>query len=132
LHEYIENDIFVTGSLDELVWIGSTRRDLSEAPVSVRKAMGAAFRTAQQGGTSELARPMRGDLHAVMEVRDDDEAGTYRLMYTTKIGNLIFILDFFQKKSKSGNATPKADLDRIRWRLKKARKIYEAETARQR
>jgi phage-related protein len=98
--------------------------------MSVRKTMGGAIRTAQQGGTSELARPMRGDLRVVMEVRDDDEAGTYRLMYTAKIGNLIFILDFFQKKSKSGNATPKADLDRIRWRLKKAREIYEAETRR--
>jgi len=40
-----------------------------------------------------------------MEVRDDDEAGTYRLMYTTKIGANVFVLDFFQKKSKSGTAT---------------------------
>jgi phage-related protein len=64
--------------------MGSTRRDLGEASVSVRKTMGGAIRTAQQGGTSELARPMRGDLRAVMEVRDDDEAGTYRLMYTAK------------------------------------------------
>ena len=89
--------------------------------------MGGAIRTAQQGGKSDLATPMRGDLRDVTEVRDDDEAGTYRLMYTTKIGGNLFILDFFRKKSKSGAATPQADLNRIRMRLKKAREIYAAE-----
>jgi phage-related protein len=67
---------------------------------------------------------MHGDLRDVMEVRDDDDAGTYRLMYTTKIGDVIFILHYFQKKSKSGDATPKHDLDLIRHRLKKAREEY--------
>jgi phage-related protein len=89
--------------------------------------MGGALRTAQQGGKSDLARPMRGDLRDVMEVRDNDEAGTYRLMYTTKIGANVFVLDFFQKKSKSGTATPKDILDRIRLRLKKAREIHAEE-----
>lgn len=43
---------------------------------------------------------MKGDLRDVMEVRDDDEAGTYRLMYTTRIGTQVYILDYFQKKGK--------------------------------
>lgn len=119
----------MTGSMDEPIWIGSTKRDLIEAPESVRKTMGGAIRTAQQGGKSDLATPMHGDLRDVMEVRDDDEAGTYRLMYTTKIGDNLFILDFFQKKSKSGATTPQADLNRIRLRLKKAREIHAAEEA---
>jgi len=108
--------------------MGSTKKDLIEAPESVRKAMGGAIRTAQQGGKSEQASPMHGDLHDVMEVRDDDEAGTYRLMYTTKIGDVIFILHYFQKKSKSGNSTPKADLELIRQRLKKAREYAKSTT----
>ena len=73
---------------------------------------------------------MHGDLRDVTEVRESDETGSYRLMYTTKIGTLFFILDFFQKKSRSGIATPKRDLDRIRLRLKKAQQIYEAQAAR--
>lgn len=117
------------GSLAELVWMGSTKGDLREAPESVRKTMGGAIRTAQQGGKSDLATPMRGDLRDVMEVRDDGDAGTYRLMYTTKFGEKLFVLDYFQKKSKSGAATPQADLNRIRLRLKKARQIHAAEEA---
>ena len=91
--------------------------------------MGGAIRTAQQGGMSGLAKPMKGDLRDVIEVRDDDEAGTYRLMYTTRIGDTLFILHYFQKKSKSGSATSKADLDLIRKRLKKARELHAAEEA---
>jgi phage-related protein len=111
----------------ELIWLGSTLRDLSEAPESVRRTIGRAIRTAQQGGKSDLARAMHGVLRDVMEIRDDDASGTYRLMYTTRFGNRLFILDFFQKKSKNGRATPQADLDRICLRLKKAREIHAAE-----
>ena len=109
-----------------LVWLGSTQRDLREAPGSVRRNIGGAIRTAQRGGKSDLARAMHGRLGDVMEIRDDDATGTYRLMYTTKLGDRLFILDFFQKKSKNGSATPQADLDRIRLRLKKARDIHAA------
>lgn len=70
---------------------------------------------------------MRGDLRDVMEVRDDGEAGTYRLMYTTKFGSTLFVLDFFQKKSTSGTATPQSILDRIRLRLTRAREIHAEE-----
>jgi phage-related protein len=63
---------------------------------------------------------MSGDLRDVLEVRADDDGCTHRLMYTTTIGDVLYVLDFFQKKSKSGIAAPKADLDRISQRLKKS------------
>ena len=113
--------------MDAPFWLGRTKRDLHEAPELIRKKMGGAIRAVQDGEKSDFARPMHGGLRDVMEVRADDDAGTYRLMYTTKTGDRLFILDFFQKKSKSGSATPTADLSRIRLRLKKAREIYAAE-----
>jgi phage-related protein len=36
----------------------------------------------------------------------------------------IFVLHAFQKKSKSGIATPKQDIDLIKWRLKDAQSLY--------
>jgi phage-related protein len=41
-----------------------------------------------------------------------------------KIGDVIYVLDAFQKKSKKGDETPKRDLDRIRDRLKQAREHH--------
>ncbi len=105
----------------EIIWTASTQEDLTAAPISVKRTMGAALRTAQQGGMSADAQPMKGNLSDVVEIRDDDASGTYRLMYTTRIGDKIYVLDFFQKKSVSGIATPQRDLDRIHQRLKKAR-----------
>ena len=110
----------------DCIWLGSTRRDLTEAPASVRRTMGGALRTAQQGGKSAEADPMKGDLRDVMEVRDSDESSIFRFMYTTKIGDSIYVLDYFQKKGTSGGSTRKEDLERVRQRLKKAREHHAA------
>ena len=58
-----------------------------------------------------------------MEIIETDEGGTYRAMYTVKYAQAVFVLHFFQKKSKKGIATPKEDMDVIRGRLKMAEKI---------
>jgi phage-related protein len=113
-----------------LNWMGSTREDLTAASESVRQTMGSALRAAQQGGKSQDAEPMKGDLRDVMEIRDSDDGKAYRLMYTTTIGDTVYVLDFFPKKSKTGTATPKLELDRIRTRLKKAREHHAAEAHR--
>ena len=93
---------------------------------SMRRGMGGALRTAQQGSKSADADPLHDDLRDVMERRDHDEAGIYRLMYTTKIGRFLFVLDYFQKKGSSGGATRNEDLNRIKHRLREARKYYAA------
>ncbi|MHB8463045.1 MAG: type II toxin-antitoxin system RelE/ParE family toxin, partial [Vulcanimicrobiaceae bacterium] len=127
---YARSDIFMIGSIDELIWMGSTKRDLAAAPEEIRKTMGGALRAAQQGGKSDDAKPMKGDLRNVMEIREHDANSIYRLMYTTKIGKRLYVLDYFQKKGTAGGATPKVDLDRIRRRYAKAKEHYAKETAR--
>ncbi len=74
---------------------------------------------------ADYARPMSGTFRDVVEIVLDDERGTYRVMYTTTIGEMMYVLDAFQKKSKSGSATPQRDLDLIAQRLKKARDYHE-------
>ncbi len=56
----------------------------------------------------------------MLEIVEDDAGGTYRAVYTVKFAEAVFVLHCFQKKSKSGIATPKADMDIIRARLKVA------------
>ena len=51
---------------------------------------------------------------------EDDAGGTYRAVYTVKFAEAVFVLHCFQKKSKSGIAAPKEDMDIIRARLKVA------------
>jgi phage-related protein len=58
----------------------------------------------------------------VLEVVEDWRGNTYRAVYTVRFAVRVFVLHVFQKKSKSGIATPKPDLDLIKGRLKAATK----------
>ena len=102
-----------------LVWIGSSKKDLLHLPASVRKFFGHALDFAQRWGQHSSTKVMKGFGGAgVLEVLEDDMGGTYRAVYTVKFDAAVFVLHCFQKKSKSGIATPKEDMNIIRTRLK--------------
>ncbi|MBO9136250.1 type II toxin-antitoxin system RelE/ParE family toxin (plasmid) [Rhizobium sp. B230/85] len=104
-----------------LEWIGSSRKDLLKLPADVRKQFGYALHFAQHGGQHHAAKVLKGFGGAgVLEVVENDGGGTYRAVYTVRFEEAVFVLHCFQKKSKSGIATPKEDLDIIRARLKVA------------
>ena len=56
---------------------------------------------------------------------DDFDGDTFRAVYTVRLAKAVYVLHAFQKKSKRGIATPKAELDLINQRLKRAREDYE-------
>ena len=60
----------------------------------------------------------------VREIRIRDEAGAFRVLYVAHIGDAVFVLHAFQKKSKKGIATPQRDIDLIKARLKRAEEHY--------
>lgn len=109
----------------ELYWIGSSKKDLLALPPEVRRSFGYALRFAQDGDKHDNAKVMRGFSGAgVLEVVEDFDKGTYRAAYTVKFAGVVYVLHVFQKKSKSGIETPKADMDLIRQRLKEAESRY--------
>ena len=104
-----------------LAWIGSSRRDLLQLPTAVRRFFGYALRFAQSGERHPAAKALKGFGGAgVLEVVENDAGGTYRAVYAVRFEEAVFVLHCFQKKSKSGIATPKEDMDVIRARLKVA------------
>lgn len=109
----------------ELIWIGSSKEDLSAFPDDVKLVMGFALRVAQQGRKHRRAKPLKGYKGAgVLEIVDDFDGDTYRAVYTVRFEGAVYALDAFQKKSKKGIATSKADLDRIKARLKRAEDMH--------
>lgn len=106
-------------------WIGSSREDLSGFPEDVRRRIGGALWEAQIGGKVSYAKPLKGYRGAgVLEVVDDYDGNTYRAVYTVRFAGVIYVLHAFQKKSKTGRATPKVELDLIEHRLKRAKEDY--------
>ena len=90
-------------------------------PEDVKDVFGFAIDLAQSGQKHPDATPTKGFNSAgVLEVVENDEGGTYRAVYTVKLADWIYVLHCFQKKSKKGIETPKADLELITSRLKLA------------
>ena len=104
-----------------LEWIANSYKDLMALPPDVRRRFGFALSLAQMGDQDDSAKVLKGfDGAGVLQVVEDDAGGTYRAVYTIKFVEAVFVLHCFQKKSKTRIATPKADMDIIRARLKVA------------
>lgn len=111
--------------MKKLIWVGSSYENLKEFPPSVKNAVGYALFFAQSGKKHPHAKVLSGMGNAsVIEIRENDLSGTYRLIYTVEIEDYVFVLHSFQKKSKSGIATPKKDLEMVKNRLKEAKVLY--------
>jgi phage-related protein len=95
------------------------KRDWDELPRIIQKRIGFALGQAQQGRMPAIAKVLQGFGGAsVLELKEDDEAGTYRAVYSVRFDDAIYVLHAFTKKSKKGIATDKADVDLIKARLK--------------
>jgi phage-related protein len=62
---------------------------------------------------------------SVMEILAPFDGNTWRTVYTVRFRGFVYVLHAFQKKSKSGIATPKKDIDLIHQRLAAAKRDYE-------
>jgi phage-related protein len=80
--------------------------------------MGVALFLVQLGGMPPSAKSWRGLGSGVYELVEDHRGDTYRAVYTVRIADSVHLLHAFQKKSKSGIATPKPDVDLVERRLK--------------
>ena|SRR5579862_4955728 len=87
-------------------------------PVEVQDTFGYALYLAQKGEKHRTAKPLKGFSGAgVLEIVEDYNGNAYRAAYTVRFDDAIYVLHVFQKKSKSGIATPPQDIKQIENRL---------------
>jgi phage-related protein len=109
--------------MKELVWVGSSLDDLKEFPEEVTDSIGYALHTVQEGLKPKNAKPLSAIGTGIMEIVSDFDKNTYRAVYAVKIGDVIYVLHCFQKKSKYGIATPKQEIDLIKQRFNEAKEL---------
>jgi phage-related protein len=99
-------------------WVGSSQKDVRSFPRPVRVEIGTALYAAQKGETDPSAKALKGfGGRSVMEIVTPHTGDTWRTVYTTRIQGAVYVLHAFQKKSKTGSATPKKEIDLVRQRL---------------
>ena len=107
-------------------WIGESKRDLSAFPNEVKLRVGGALWDAQVGLKSPAAKPLKGFGGAgVLEVVVDFDGDAFRTIYTVRFAEAVYVLHAFQKKSRRGIATPKAELRLVEARLARAKEDYD-------
>lgn len=109
------------------IFVGASRRELKALPDDVRGEFGHALHEAQRGAEPASAKALRGfGGRGVLELIEDFDGNTYRAVYTVRFAGVVYVLRAFQKKSKAGIATQKAEIELIKARLRAAEADYKA------
>lgn len=103
-------------------WVRAARKAYETFPVTVRDRVNTALTIAAEGSKADIAKPLKGLGSGVMEIAVRHRTDAYRVVYVTEIAGKLWVIHAFQKKSKTGIRTPKAETDLVRARLGRLRK----------
>jgi phage-related protein len=106
-----------------VIWVGSSKDDISALPGPVKASFGHRLRQVQNGETPADVKPLPQFATGVLELRERFDRNAYRLMYVVNLKRAVYVLHAFMKKSKSGIGIPKPDAELIEARLKRARAL---------
>ena len=104
-------------------WIKAALRDFQAIPAAVQEQMTTALRIAARGEKVDKAKPMKGLGTGVFEIALAYRGNAYRAVYAVQIGEDVWVVHAFQKKSTQGIKTPKREIDLIRARLKRLQEM---------
>jgi phage-related protein len=110
-----------TPVLRPLVWLGNSKRNIQAFPVEAQKLMGDELQLIQFGGMPKDAKPFKGVGSGVLEIALRYDTDAYRTVLAVQLGERIYVLHAFQKKSKKGSATAKQDVELIKKRYAEAK-----------
>lgn len=100
-------------------WVKGALKSFEAFPVDVRLELADALTVAAEGGRAETAKPMRGLSSGVFEIALRRRGGAFRVIYAVQLGEALWVIHAFQKKSRTGIKTPQAEVDLIRDRLRR-------------
>ena len=106
-----------------VLWVGSSKDDISALPGPVKASFGHRLRQVQDGETPFDMKPITQFGTGVFELRERFDKNAYRLVYVVNLKRAIYVLHAFMKKSKSGIGLLRQDAELIDTRLKRARSV---------
>ncbi len=94
--------------LKSVRFLGDSLKRLREFPEDARHDAGYQLDKVQRGRQPDDFKPMASIGKGVEEIRLRDEAGIYRVIYSARLEDTVYVLHAFQKKTQ---ATAKRDVD---------------------
>ncbi len=100
-------------------WIRAALKEFESFPEGARSICLTALTIAAEGGKADIAKPMHGLGSGVFEIALPFRGNAFRVVYAVQLGEEIWVVHAFQKKSTLGIKTPKREVDLIKDRLKR-------------
>ena len=89
-------------------FLGDSLKRLRDFPEDARHDAGYQLDKVQRGSQPDDFKPMPSIGKGVEEIRLHDETGAFRVIYTARIRDAVYVLHAFQKKTRT---TSKHDID---------------------
>lgn len=101
--------------LATIAWEGDSREVLRGFPEGVKQNFGFELWHLQLGERPSDYRPLPSIGAGVFELRDQDERAWYRVVFLSRINNVIYVLHCFEKKSRE---MPRKEFETAKRRLR--------------
>ena len=95
-------------SMKPVTFLGDSLKRVREFPEDARQDTGYQLDRVQRGMQPDDFKPMPSIGKGVEEIRVRDETGAYRVVFTARLAEAVYVLHAFQKKTQ---ATSKRDID---------------------
>lgn len=100
-------------------WVRAALKEFEKFPGAAKSVCLTALTIAAEGGTADIAKPMHGLGTGVFEIALAFCGDAFRVVYAVQLGDEIWVVHVFQKRSTQGIKTPKREIDLIKERLKR-------------
>lgn len=113
----------MTRTTRPISWIRAALREFEKFPDEVRTTCLTTLTIAAEGGKSDIAKPMQGLGSGVFEIALPFRGDAFGWLCSA-LGDDLWVVHAFQKKSTQGIRTPKHEIDLIKDRLKRLREMW--------
>ena len=103
-------------------WVRAARRAYEAFPAPVRDRVNTALTIVAEGGKADIAKPLKGLEPGVMQIAVRYRTDAWRVVYVAELVGSLWVVHAFQKKSKTGIATPKSEIDLVKTRLRRLKR----------
>ena len=110
-------------TLRTISWIKAARKDFEAFPAKAIDRALDALTVVADGGVPDIAKPLAGLGTGVWELAIKERGDAYRVVYALQLGDDIWVVHAFQKKSTKGFATPRHEIDLVRERIKRLKEM---------
>lgn len=110
-------------TLRTISWIKAARKDFEAFPARAIDRALDALTIVADGGTPDVAKPLAGLGAGVWELAIKERGDAYRVVYALQLGDDVWVVHAFQKKSTKGISTPRHEIELVRDRIKRLKEM---------